>query len=216
MRKGQQQIRCSSGVSIAGRIDSRLQVIRLFIPVLSSPIPNPLSLTKSLHVILHSSSHGRLKLCPNPNRGVFSPQLHTVKARIKNKKTVVDVLSFWFQIQGLPPQKTRGPTGQHLGQVPEMVRSGGDVVVHPPHGGDTGMSLQGQAFYLNDLTSCWTKIQVDRVLHCSYEFSFVFDLRKRRSPSPGRRRRSPSPPRRRRSPSPRRRYMHISVVIICK
>lgn len=75
MRKGQQQIRCSSGVSIAGRIDRRLQVIRLFIPVLSSPIPNPLSLTKSLHVILHSSSHGRLKLCPNPNRGVFFPSV---------------------------------------------------------------------------------------------------------------------------------------------
>lgn len=49
MRKGQQQIRCSSGVSIADRTDSRLQVISVFIPVLSSPIPkSSLSLTKSL------------------------------------------------------------------------------------------------------------------------------------------------------------------------
>lgn len=70
MRKGQQQIRCSSGVSIAGRTDSHLQ------------------------------------------------------------------------IQGLPPQKTRGSRGQMQGQVPETVRSGGDVVVPLPYGGDTGISLQ--------------------------------------------------------------------------
>lgn len=72
MRRGQQQIRCSSDVSIAGRID------------------NPL------------------------------------------------------QIQGPPPQKMRGPRGQQQGQVPGMVKSGGDVVVPPPQGGDTGMSLQGK------------------------------------------------------------------------
>lgn len=72
MRKGQQQIRCSSDVSIAGRIDSLLQ------------------------------------------------------------------------IQGLPPQKTRGLRGQQWGQAPKMVKSGGDVAVRPPHGGDTGMSPQGK------------------------------------------------------------------------
>lgn len=78
MRKGQQQIRCSSGVSIAGRTDSRPQVISLFIPVLSSPIPNPLSLTKSLS--MSSCTHrlmDLLKLCPNPNLGVLS-SAHTV------------------------------------------------------------------------------------------------------------------------------------------
>lgn len=64
-----------------------------------------------------------------------------------------------FQIQGLPPQKTRDPRGHHQGQGPEMVKSGGGVAVHPPHGGDIGMPLQGQTlgtvlarFYLNDLT----------------------------------------------------------------
>lgn len=72
MRKGQQQIRCSSGVSIADRIDSLLQ------------------------------------------------------------------------IRGLPPQKTRGLRDLQQGQVPEMVMSGGDVAVPHPHGGDTGMSLQGK------------------------------------------------------------------------
>lgn len=72
MRKGQQQIRCSSDVSIAGRIDSRPQ------------------------------------------------------------------------IQGLPPQKMRGPRGQQQDQVPEMVKSGGDVAVLPPLGGDIGMPLQGK------------------------------------------------------------------------
>lgn len=72
MRKGQQQIRCSSDVSIAGRTDNRLQVKSVFIPVLSFPIPLPSLFNKSVHVILHSSSHGRLKLCPNPNLGVFS------------------------------------------------------------------------------------------------------------------------------------------------
>lgn len=72
MRKGQQQIRCSSGVSIAGRIDSRLQ------------------------------------------------------------------------IQGLPPQKTRVPRGQQQGQVPEMVKSGGDEAAPPPLGGVTGTSRQGK------------------------------------------------------------------------
>lgn len=43
MKKGQQQIRCSSGASIAGRIDSLLQVIRLFffLPVMSSPLHKP-------------------------------------------------------------------------------------------------------------------------------------------------------------------------------
>lgn len=48
MKKKQQQIRCSSGASIAGRTDSPLQVIRLFFclfcifsPVLSSAISNP-------------------------------------------------------------------------------------------------------------------------------------------------------------------------------
>ncbi len=83
MRKGQQQIRCSSDVSIAGRIGSRPQVISVFIPVLSSPIPNSsLSNQDTVHVILHSSSHGLLKLCPNPNLGVFSSP-HTDKATIK-------------------------------------------------------------------------------------------------------------------------------------
>lgn len=72
MRRGQQQIRCSSDVSIAGRIVSRPQ------------------------------------------------------------------------IQGLPLQKMRGPRGQQQGQVQEMVKSGGGVVVPRPHGGDTGMSLQGK------------------------------------------------------------------------
>lgn len=72
MRKGQQQIRCSSGVSIAGRTDSHLQVISVFIPVLSSHILNPLFLTKSVHVILLSSSHGLLKLCLTPTL-VFFP-----------------------------------------------------------------------------------------------------------------------------------------------
>lgn len=82
MRKGQ-QIRCSSDVSIAGRIDSRPQVISVFIPVLSSPIPKPsFSNQVSVHVILHSSSHGLLKLCPNPNLGVFSSP-HTVEATLK-------------------------------------------------------------------------------------------------------------------------------------
>lgn len=72
MRKGQQQIRCSSDVSIAGRIDSRPQ------------------------------------------------------------------------IQGRPPQKMRGPRDQQQDQVPEMVKSGGDVAVHPPLGGDIGTPLQGK------------------------------------------------------------------------
>lgn len=78
MRKGQQQIRCSSDVSIAGRTDNRLQVKSVFIPVLSFPIPRPPPLSlfnESVHVILHSSSHGLLKLCPNPN--------HTAKASLK-------------------------------------------------------------------------------------------------------------------------------------
>lgn len=70
MRKGQQQIRCSSGVSIAGRTDSRPQVKSVFIPVLSPPIPKPcLSLTRLS--VTHSASHGLLQLCPNPNLGVF-------------------------------------------------------------------------------------------------------------------------------------------------
>lgn len=72
MRKGQQQIRCNSDVSIADRIDSRLQ------------------------------------------------------------------------IQGLPLQKMRGPRDQRQGQVPEMVKSGGDVAVHLLHEDDTGMPLQGK------------------------------------------------------------------------
>lgn len=72
MRRGQQQIRCSNDVNIAGRIGNRLQ------------------------------------------------------------------------IQGLPLPKMRGPRGQQQGQVQEMVRSGGDVVVPLPRGGDTGISLQGK------------------------------------------------------------------------
>lgn len=72
MRKGQQQIRCSSDVSIAGRTDSRPQT------------------------------------------------------------------------QALPPQKTRGPRGQQQDQVPEMGKSGEDVAVHPPLGGDIGRPPQGK------------------------------------------------------------------------
>lgn len=94
----------------------------------------------SVHVILHSWFHGLLKLCSNPNLGVFSSS-HTVMAALK---TVVDFRSVWFQIQGLPLQKMRGPRGQQQGQVQEMVKSGGDVVAPRPHGGDTGMSLQGK------------------------------------------------------------------------
>lgn len=56
-----------------------------------------------------------------------------------------------------------------------MVKSGGDVAVRPPHGGDTGMSPQGQTlFYLTDLTLCFAKIQVDHVLLLfMYYFLFV-------------------------------------------
>lgn len=43
MTKGQQQIQCSSDVSIAGRINNRPQVKRVFVPILSSSISNPLS-----------------------------------------------------------------------------------------------------------------------------------------------------------------------------
>lgn len=215
MRKGQQQIRCSSGVSIAGRIDSRPQVISVFIPVLSSPIPNPfLSNQVSVHVILHSSSHGLLKLCPNPNLGVFSSP-HTVMATIKQ----LLMSSVMLQIQGLPPQKTRGPRGQQQGQWPETVKSGGDV--HPPHGDDTGMALQGETlntvlahFYLNDFNLIINRnpmLMMFYVVHMY--FLCLYPCRKRRTPSPGRRRRSPSLPRRRRSPSPpRRRYRRVHFI----
>lgn len=215
MRKGQQQIRCSSGVSIAGRTDSHLQVISVFIPVLSSHILNPLFLTKSVHVILLSSSHGLLKLCPNPNLGVFS----SAYTYGYNKNTCWCPLCLWFQIQGLPPQKTRGSRGQMQGQVPETVRSGGDVVVPLPYGGDTGISLQGQT--LTTFLLEWLNLmfrESDWNPWSTFHTCF-FAFRKRRSPSPGRRRRTPSPPRRRRSPSPpRRRYKHhhfISRAIIC-
>lgn len=73
MRKVQQQIRCSSDVSIADRINSHPQVKFVFIPVISSSLSTlpPHFLTKSLYVILPSSFNGLMKLCPNPNLGIF-------------------------------------------------------------------------------------------------------------------------------------------------
>lgn len=53
-------------------------------------------------------------------------------------------------MEALPPQKMKDPVGQHLGQVPEMVKSGGDAVVHLLHGGDTEMCLLGLTFCVND------------------------------------------------------------------
>lgn len=45
MTKGQQQIRCSSGVSIAGRIDSRPQVYTTFY---TCPVPSVFVISRPL------------------------------------------------------------------------------------------------------------------------------------------------------------------------
>lgn len=97
MRKGQQQIRCSSDVSIAGRTDSRPQVISLFIPVLSSPIPNPLSLTKSLS--MSSCTHRLMDYwsCVLIPTLVLFPQRIQFKARIKGKKQLLMSCLFGFR-----------------------------------------------------------------------------------------------------------------------
>lgn len=78
MTKGQQQIRCSRDVSIAGRIGSHLQVKSVFPPIHSStffllpyPTSHSFSNQASVNVILHSSSHGLFKLCPSPNLVFF-------------------------------------------------------------------------------------------------------------------------------------------------
>lgn len=59
----------------------------------------------SVHVILHSSSHGLLRLCPNPNLGVFSSP-HTVKATLK---TVVDVPCALVSDTGSSSSEDEGP-----------------------------------------------------------------------------------------------------------
>lgn len=58
----------------------------------------------SVHVILHSSSHGLLKMCPNPNLGVFSSP-HTVKVAIKK---VVDVVCLFVYRYGVFLLRRRG------------------------------------------------------------------------------------------------------------
>lgn len=185
MKKGQQQIRCSSDVSIADRINSHLQVKSVFIPVLSSPIPTLLSLS------IFSSSHGPLKLCLN---GLTQNYL-------------------WFQTQALLPLKMKDPRDQQQGQVPEMVKSENDVAVLLPLAEDTGILLQGRTprtkLAFLSLAGLLQSYLINMLCYS------ILPFRKRRSPSPGRRRRSPSPLRRRRSLSPpRRRYRHIYYVSV--
>lgn len=81
MRKGQQQIRCNSDVSIAGRTDNRLQVKSVFIPVLSHT-PAPLSLTS---LSMSSCTHRLMDFwsCVLTPTLVFFPWPHTAKASLK-------------------------------------------------------------------------------------------------------------------------------------
>lgn len=141
MRKGQQQIRCSSDVSIAGRTDSRLQVKSVFIPVLSSPLPNPLSLTKSLS--MSSCTHRLMDFwsCALTPTLVSFP--HRIQLRLQRNSCWCSV-SLWFQIQARPPRKTRDPRDRQQGRAPGTEKSGGDEAARFPHEGDTGTSLQGK------------------------------------------------------------------------
>lgn len=106
MRRAPLQIRCSSDVSIAGRIDRLLQVISGLLP--------RLSLFNSVHVILLSLSHGRLKLYPNTSLGVFSPlSQHAVKALMKRLLT----LSCLFSDTGSSSSEDEGPKRPTAGPV---------------------------------------------------------------------------------------------------
>lgn len=55
------------------------------------------------------------------------------------------VFFFPSQTRGLPPQRTRDPTGNSLDQVPGTATSGGNEVVRLHHGGGPEAFLQGQS-----------------------------------------------------------------------
>lgn len=156
MKKKQQQIRCSSGASIAGRTDSPLQVTRLFFFVyfvffhlscrllfLTHPTPpsiKPLSVSLTLFV-----SWTLLKLCPLSSPCCLSSLEPVGRTWFLTGGCFMVVFFSPSQTRGLPPRRTRDPTGNSLDQVPGTATSGGNEVVRLHHGGGPEAFLQGQS-----------------------------------------------------------------------
>lgn len=121
----------------------------IFSPVLSSAISNPppspsikpLSVSLTLFV-----SWTLLKLCP-----LSSPCCLSSLEPVGRTWFLTDgclMVVFFFlpsQTRGLPPRRTRDPTGNSLDRVPGTATSGGNEVVRLRHGGGPEAFLQGQS-----------------------------------------------------------------------
>lgn len=147
MKKKQRQIRCSSGASIAGRTDSPLQVIWLFLISLFYLV----LFSNLVHVTCSLAVRNVFEALPFVLTMLFDLRASRGRALFPADGCLM-VVFIPSQTLGLLPRRMRGPTGNSLDKVPGTVTSGGNEVVRLPHGGDPEAFLQGQHWIW---TGCW-------------------------------------------------------------